>query len=126
MQSNPDAILPYAPQTAWNDPDFLACKLTPLSTNCQKTWGLRIINSDYVFVYGAGMYSFFVNYDATCLISNSCQQNAIEVSQSGPVYIFGIYGVGTENLVMMDQTRLVAQGMNGMSFGSGVILFEFP
>ena len=126
MQSNPDAVLPYPPKEEWHDPDFLSCKLTPVATNCVKTWGLRIIDSEYIFVYGAGLYSFFVTYDAICLTTNSCQQNAAEITRSEAVYIFGLYGVGTENLVMMDQTRLVAQGANSMSFGSGIIMFEFP
>jgi glucan 1,3-beta-glucosidase len=126
MQNNPNAILPYPPRADWNDPDFNACALTPTATNCVKTWGLRIYKSDYIFIYGTGLYSFFQNYDATCLITNSCQQNAMEIEQSEAVYIFGLYTIGTDNLVMMDQTRLVAQGQNAMSFGAGVILFEFP
>jgi hypothetical protein len=111
---------------SWDDPDFLLCKLTPQSTNCVKTWGLRIINSEYVFLYGVGLYSFFVNYDAICLMSSSCQQNAIEIFQSEAVYLFGVYTVGTESMVTIDQTRLAAQGANSMNFGSGIILFEFP
>ena len=126
MQSNPDAVLPYPPRAEWNDPDFTACKLTPVAANCVKTWGLRIIDSEYIFVYGAGLYSFFVAYDAICLTTSSCQQNAAEIARSEAIYIFGLYTVGTENMVMMDQTRLVAQGMNGMSFGAGIIMFEFP
>lgn len=126
MQSNPSAIVPYPPNPAWGDPEYVNCQLTPTATNCVKTWGLRIIDSDYIFIYGAGMYSFFVNYDATCLSGHVCQQNGVEIARSEAVYIFGLFSLGTEAMVLMDQTRLVAQGQNAMIFGSGIILFEFP
>jgi len=63
---------------------------------------------------------------ATCLINSGCQESAAEIQQSEAIYIVGLYSVGMTNLVQMDWTPLVAQGLNAMSFGSGIILFEFP
>jgi len=55
FQSNPDAATPFTSNKAYNDPVFSG------STSANKAWGLRIVDSDDVFVYGAGLYSFFVS-----------------------------------------------------------------
>lgn len=91
-----------------------------------KTWGLRVYKSTYVFIFGCGLYSFFQNYEATCLINSGCQESAAEIQQLEAIYIVGLYTFGMTNIVQMDWTPLVAQGLNAMSFGSGIILFEFP
>jgi len=36
-----------------------------VSGNCPAAWGLRVLNSNNILIYGAGLYSFFSNYD-TC------------------------------------------------------------
>ncbi|KAH0272476.1 pectin lyase-like protein, partial [Aureobasidium melanogenum] len=102
MQNNPNAIVPYPPKSDWNDPDFSNC----FTSNCPKTWGLRIFNSTYIFVYGAGMYSFFNNYDSGCLATTNCQQNM--------------------NLVEVDQVELVPAIANDNSFADTVAIFEYP
>jgi len=64
FQPNPKASVPYTALTAWNDPVFKT-SCTGVSGNCEAGWGLRIINSTDLFVYGAGLYSFFNNYSTS-------------------------------------------------------------
>lgn len=57
-------MIPFTVNTVLNDPDFGA-SCSGVAGNCAAAWGLRIINSQGFYVYGAGHYSFFSNYD-TC------------------------------------------------------------
>jgi glucan 1,3-beta-glucosidase len=49
---------------ALNDPDF-AASCAGKSGNYSTAWGLWVLNSHDVLVYGAGFYSFFSDY-STC------------------------------------------------------------
>jgi len=65
-QPNPGATTPFSPNTTLNDPDFTT-SCAGVSGNCADGWGLRVINSDGIRVYGAGLYSFFDNYSTNCV-----------------------------------------------------------
>ncbi|KAI9699208.1 MAG: hypothetical protein M1820_007287 [Bogoriella megaspora] len=124
MQNNPNALTPFTPNTAYSDPDFGWC--SPVLYTCPKTWGLRIYNSTYVLNYGAGMYSFFNNYDQGCLLTESCQQFMVSVEESEAVYLYGLSTKGTTTLVAVDQVALVPQSANANGFCQTVAIFEFP
>ncbi|CAK7273397.1 hypothetical protein SEPCBS57363_005632, partial [Sporothrix epigloea] len=76
FQPNPPAPAPFNPvNTAIYDPDFaLDCSAAtddnegtlPGSPPCAMAWGLRLVNSQNISVYSAGLYSFFNNYDTSC------------------------------------------------------------
>ena len=61
-QPNPPAPAPFSPMPALHDPYFTS----PCSGQSgNSAWGLRIINSQNVLIYGAGLYSFFDNYSTS-------------------------------------------------------------
>jgi glucan 1,3-beta-glucosidase len=122
MQNNPNAIAAYQPMDEWNDPTFSTC----FTSNCAKTWGLRIFNSTYIFVYGAGLYSFFNNYDGGCLATTNCQQNMISVEESQGIYMYMVNTVGSANIVEVDQVELVPASANANGFADTVAIFEYP
>lgn len=112
MQNNPDALTPFAPLTAWSDPTFSNC-FTP---TCYKTFGLRFFNSTYVLVYGAGLYSFFNNYDSGCILTLNCQQNMVSLEQSEGIYLFALNTEASEHMVEVDLVELVPQAANTNGF----------
>ena len=72
-QPNPNATIPFPPVASLNDP-YIATSLADvafcnsagqegLPCNGADGWGLRVLNSDNILVYGAGLYSFFDNYN---------------------------------------------------------------
>ncbi|KAH8646744.1 pectate lyase superfamily protein-domain-containing protein, partial [Xylariales sp. PMI_506] len=77
-----------------NDPTFGSCD--PATATCARAWALRIINSTDILIYGAGFYSFFQNYDQTCLNdgSQTCQDRLIDISYSERVYIYDLVTLG--------------------------------
>jgi glucan 1,3-beta-glucosidase len=122
MQNNPNAPSAYPPLANWNDPTFSDC----FTVNCPKTWGLRIFNSTYIFVYGAGLYSFFNNYDSGCLATINCQQKMISIEQSEAIYMYAVNTVGSSNIVTVDKVDLVPAVSNPNGFADTVAIFEYP
>ncbi|KAL4954266.1 pectate lyase superfamily protein-domain-containing protein [Aspergillus filifer] len=119
FQSNPDALVPFTPQESWNDPDFSYCT----TEACKKAWGLRVIDSSNIYVYGAGLYSFFENYGQECL-GDSCQENMVQVDCSD-VHIFGLSTIASANMIAStDGSSLVPQEGNESTYCSTIALFE--
>ncbi|EPE10802.1 glycoside hydrolase family 55 protein [Ophiostoma piceae UAMH 11346] len=111
FQGNPDARTPYASQAALADPNFDSCT----GDSCARAWGLRVANSTDVFIYGAGIYSFFDNYDQTCLDTESCQENIVSI-ESSTVHIFGLNTKASSNMVQIDGTVMATDADNRSNF----------
>ncbi|KAF7125689.1 hypothetical protein CNMCM5793_001982 [Aspergillus hiratsukae] len=119
-QSNPDSLTPFTPQTTWNDPTFSHCT----TASCRKAWGLRVLNTSDLFVYGAGLYSFFENYGQTCLDTESCQENMVEVDCSN-VHLYGLSTKASVNMITSSNgVGIVPQDENESNFCSTIALFE--
>ncbi|EPS36054.1 hypothetical protein H072_10427 [Dactylellina haptotyla CBS 200.50] len=112
FQSNPRAREPFPPVPELYDPDFEgACGAADVPQDkihlCEKSWGLRILNSTDIFTYGAGLYSFFENYSTDCIESRSCQRTMVTIegdarSEKFPtrsnIWLMGLNTIGTENM----------------------------
>lgn len=58
-QPVPNALTPYTANHTLNDPTF---DCDGVSGSCDVSWGLRVISSSNILIYGANHYSFFTNY----------------------------------------------------------------
>lgn len=112
FQGNPDANTPFTVQTALNDPTFTDCT----SDNCARSWGLRVANSSDVYVYGAGLYSFFDNYSQTCLETEDCQENIVSLESSTGVHIFGLSTKASVNIALVDGESVALDSGNRNTF----------
>jgi glucan 1,3-beta-glucosidase len=119
-QSNPAALTPFTPQESWNDPDFANCT----TASCRKSWGLRVLKSSDVYVYGAGLYSFFENYAQSCLNSEDCQENMVEIDCSD-IKLYGLSTKASVNMVTSSSGKaLVLEKPNQSNYCSTIALFE--
>lgn len=59
FQPLPNALEPFTAVTSLQDPLF-SCN--GVSGNCEEAWGLRIIDSSNILIYGSNHYSWFDNY----------------------------------------------------------------
>lgn len=97
-QPLPAANLPFAPNSVGafvSDPNFADCS----AANCESAWALRILGSSHVFIYGAGFYSFFSDYDQACNMDETCQQRLIQTSCSSDVWMFNLATKGAVEVV---------------------------
>ncbi|KAF2099288.1 family 55 glycoside hydrolase [Rhizodiscina lignyota] len=122
MQSNPNALVPYAPRSDYYDPTFSEC----FQQTCYKTFGLRIYNSAYILIFGAGLYSFFNNYDSACLLTSNCQEHMVSLEKSEAIYIYNLNTIAATDMVEVDKVALVPNIPNANWFCHTVSIFEFP
>ncbi|CAM1501452.1 Fc.00g034360.m01.CDS01 [Cosmosporella sp. VM-42] len=116
-QPNPQATQPFAAVSSLNDPTFSTI-CAGKRAECTEAWGLRIINSHKVFIYGAGLYSFFNNWSTDCsnktLSHTTCQDNILSIeSGSTEVNIYSYSTVGVLNMITKDGATKVIGDWNG-------------
>jgi len=103
---NPDAkSQPYGRSDAFSDPDYAsACP-----AGICDAYGLRVLNSKNVRIYGGGLYSFFKNYDVTCSSPDApsgqrdCQNQIFSIEGDSSVQAFALSQVGALQMLTIDR-----------------------
>lgn len=119
FQENPVATVPFSPLSAWNDPTYAACT----TNSCRKSWALRVLDSQDVLIYGAGLYSFFQNYNQDCVEGQTCQDDLVEVDGSTNFVVYALNTVGARNMVNYEGNKIVPSGENVNAFSRTIIEF---
>ncbi|KAF7328790.1 putative glycoside hydrolase family 55 protein [Mycena venus] len=107
-QPVPAVPLPFQSNANWNDPDW---------SHSGSAWALNIATSSNVFIYGAGLYSFFNNYSQDCKTSVSCQKSlALVDNASTQVFLYAVNTVGANTMLTVGTTDAVnhAANVNGL------------
>ncbi|KAI8826338.1 glucan 1,3-beta-glucosidase [Chytriomyces cf. hyalinus JEL632] len=120
-QGTPDALTPFKPNPTYNDPDFSNC--LPESKSCVRSWGLRIVQSSNIMIYGAGLYSFFENYGQACIDALSCQDNMVSIESSRGVSMFNLNTVGTSNMIAINSVPSLPAETLHATFCSTLAMF---
>ncbi|KAH7400751.1 exo-beta 1,3 glucanase-like protein [Phaeosphaeria sp. MPI-PUGE-AT-0046c] len=96
---------PYHRSDTYSDPNYAnAC---PANTICD-AYGLRVVDSRNVMIYGGGLYSFFKNYDVSCSSPDApngyrnCQNQIFSIEGSSSVQWFALNQVGAEQMVTIN------------------------
>ncbi len=94
----PSPLQTCRPSTRYHD-------LLHLLQRERQAWALLITADadDYNVIYGAGLYSFFDEYDQSKLKTSSCQRRAVavDVRQGGAVQLYCICTVGISEMVSL-------------------------
>ncbi|KAJ8065164.1 hypothetical protein OCU04_005876 [Sclerotinia nivalis] len=118
FQANPDATAPFTVNPSYNDPSFTGGSLA------DKSWGLRIVNSEDIFIAGAGLYSFFDNYGQDCLLTGNCQSHMLSIESSGNIHIVGLSTIGVENMVTVDGKSGALDKDNRNTYAATIAMFK--
>jgi glucan 1,3-beta-glucosidase len=132
-QPNPNAAAVFPIVPGFNDPDFVA-SCEGVSGNCADAWGLRVISSQSILVYGAGLYSFFDNYSVVCSDAvtppggngASCQTRivSIEGSDVQNVNVYNLNTIGAAQMVTRDGKSLASYSDNVNVYPDTIALFR--
>ncbi|CAO3660642.1 unnamed protein product [Umbelopsis ramanniana] len=121
-QPAPPAPQPFTVNSALSDPTFSNCAAG--SNTCAMAWGLRVVNSADVYVYGAGLYNFFYNYDQSCLATGTCQDSMVDLeNNSGSVYFYNLNTKAAVNMVASNGVSLAKNNDNYNGFCSTINAF---
>lgn len=120
-QSNPTGMTPFSYNATYDDPAFSSYCTTQ---ECAMTFGLILTDSSDVLVYGAGLYSFFQNYDQTCLLTQSCQETMVDISGSSNSYLYGLSTKAAVNMVKVNNASAALDEDNRATFCATIAVFE--
>jgi len=121
-QSGPEAPKPYTTDSKFHDPDFSKCAAG--TKTCAVAWGLRIVNSSDVYLYGAGLYNFFQEYSQACLKTEHCQDSMVSIENSPKgIHIYNLNTKAADNMISFDAKSVVPQADNHASFCSTIVAF---
>ncbi|KAL2785424.1 pectate lyase superfamily protein-domain-containing protein [Aspergillus keveii] len=125
-QPNPDATIPFPPVESLHDPDF-AVSCAGKEGRCADGWGLRVVDSTDLLVYGAGLYSFFINNDATCAPPSSpetCQNSMVSIEGDSSISIYNLNTVGVTSMVDIDGQSVANFADNANVYNENIALFR--
>ncbi|KAI9738277.1 MAG: hypothetical protein M1834_008775 [Cirrosporium novae-zelandiae] len=123
---DPDVLnSPYPTNSTLNDPTYSNC----LSGNCDAL-GLRIYNSQNVFIYGAGLYSFFNDYSTTCSDApglENCQSEIFQVDgdETSDIWVYSLVTVGTTNMIDIEGTSYALYSDNLNVYPDTIAYFTY-
>jgi len=91
-------------------------------------WGLRVLNSENILVYGAGHYSFFSNYDTSCSTKSAgeaCQTQIVDLEGSlSNVNIYNLNTIGSQSMITMSGSSLASWSDNANVYPDTIALFR--
>ncbi|KAF7311921.1 Glucan 1,3-beta-glucosidase [Mycena indigotica] len=116
FQPTPIPPAPFSTNPLYGDP----------SEAVVDAWGLVITRSFNMFVYGAGLYSFFQTYGQGCVTTRNCQNSMVLVDrESSAIYIYQLTTTGTTNMISYPGNVSIAlQADNIDGYASTLTLWE--
>ena len=116
-QPSPPAPKPFFSDPKFHDPDYSHCSAN--SQSCAMGYGLRIFQSEDIYVYGAGLYNFFESLRGGC--GRHCQDYILSFEKSpNKVYVYQLNTVGSDIMVRVDGQSTVKQADNQNGFCSTI------
>ncbi|KAJ3287036.1 hypothetical protein HK104_008775, partial [Borealophlyctis nickersoniae] len=121
-QAAPPATSPFTSLAKYSDPTFSNC--TPGSKTCPMAWGLRVVDSSNIYIYGAGHYNFFQNYDQTCLNTEDCQDAMVDFQgTNSKVWMYNLNTKASVSMLNVNGNGVVQQKDNRNGFTSTIMGF---
>lgn len=127
-QPHPLARYPFPAVSSLRDPDFASdCQNDLDPAFCERAWGMPIINSSNIVVYGAGLYSFDT-YSDNCAARTSeqdCQARILSVDgRLNGVKFLGYSTVGTATMVHEKGIDLIPSKPNNSTLADTLALYR--
>lgn len=118
-QVAPRAPAPFTPGVFEADPTFSYCDAS--STRCAVSWGVRFVNSESIYVYGAGLYSWFSEYSQACVAAENCQDRIFEIDGTSDVWIYSLITKASIEMISPYEGTAVLGADNKINFCSQVM-----
>ncbi|KAJ7184278.1 exo-beta-1,3-glucanase [Mycena filopes] len=110
-QPSPEPTAHFPVDADFKDPSF---------DGVSAAFGLVVADSSDILVFGAGLYSFYSNYDQTCLTSESCQSQMLNIDSKSSISIYSLQTVGTAFQLSIAGAGIIKQDSNLNGFAATV------
>ncbi|EJT80809.1 hypothetical protein GGTG_00803 [Gaeumannomyces tritici R3-111a-1] len=126
FQPTPTANVPFPAVASFNDPDFsVSCRNG--AGKCS-AWGVRVLDSQDLLVYGSGQYSFFNNYSTACSdvgAGATCQESIVDLRGSlNNVRFYNLNTIGSRSMVDRNGASLASWADNVNVFPQTIAMFR--
>ncbi|KAF7974441.1 hypothetical protein HWV62_12174 [Athelia sp. TMB] len=100
---------PFSTETAYNDPSY--------PSSGAMAWAMNIASSQSIVLFGGGFYNFFNNYDQTCLATNTCQSQIVNVDSASSAQFYSVSTVGVVYQLSVGESGVIksSDGPNGFA-----------
>ena len=127
-QPTPNARLPFPKNNTLNDNFDVSCP-SDWPANCALAYGLRVLASSNILVYGAGLYSFFNTHSTSCSnvsATTKCQKSIFlyDAAKTTGLGVYNLNTVGSQSVVVRDTTSPKGYQDNVNSYPSTIVLFK--
>ncbi|KAF5310158.1 hypothetical protein D9619_010234 [Psilocybe cf. subviscida] len=113
FQPKPAVPTPFRIDARYSDPH-------PYEGNAS-SWALSAQRSRRIFIFGAGLYSFFVNYAQDCIKTRDCQCQILNIDpSSSTIDIFSLSTVASTYQLSVGGAGVIDQAENVNGFASTV------
>ncbi|RXW22391.1 hypothetical protein EST38_g3456 [Candolleomyces aberdarensis] len=85
----------------------------PATYDGTSAWALSVQESKDIFIFGAGLYSFFQTY-VDCAIARACQSQIANIDRASSVYLFSLSTVGVTSRLASTAKELWTRGITLM------------
>ncbi|KAF6741973.1 glucan 1,3-beta-glucosidase [Ephemerocybe angulata] len=109
-QPTPAAPTPFSFNAAY-DPQ-------PYNDAAPSAWALSIEKSRGIFIFGAGLYSFFKSYTQQCIDTRNCQSQIANIDTASTVNIFSLSTVAATKMISVNGVGIIDQSANINGFAS--------
>ncbi|KAF9532307.1 exo-beta-1,3-glucanase [Crepidotus variabilis] len=109
-QPNPAPPAPFSINSAFNDP--------AIPSNLKSSWAVSISKSTDIIVFGAGLYSFFSNYNQDCITGSTCQSQIFNVDTTSSVTVYSLSTLGVTYQFSVGGAGVVNQSNNVDGYAS--------
>ncbi|KAJ6101768.1 hypothetical protein N7486_004195 [Penicillium sp. IBT 16267x] len=115
---NDPAPAPWSSYLTSSDPNFSNCAGQPAT--CNMAWFERISGSSNLFLYNGMLWAFFNNYGGC---NGDCQENAVDISSSSALYIYGQNVRAVTNIFLEDSSAIATESANSGGWGGVVAAY---
>ncbi|KAF8634678.1 hypothetical protein AX15_000779 [Amanita polypyramis BW_CC] len=114
-QPSPPPPSPISTVPSYYDPSF---------KGLDHSWAVWVQCSNDIIIFGAGTYSFFQNYNQTCLGDSTCQSQIVNIDTASSATIYNLATVGTTYQLSVNQAGIINQKANINGFASTVTAWQ--
>ena len=86
------------------------------TTTCNVAWAVMVQSSENIFINGAGLYSWFQNYDEDCVNTSNCQQRLVNLYNASSLWFNHIITIGSVEVV----TPAISNSNNEIIYAANV------